>query len=82
VSARILERDQQRQLERFDQADPADLLRRRLGDEQVPALKRPPKAVRRQRANAPYRLPRPGRSVYCDFLLSSSRKFPGSCAMA
>jgi hypothetical protein len=36
--ARVLARDQQRQLERIAQAQPADLLRGRLRDEQVPAL--------------------------------------------
>jgi hypothetical protein len=34
---RFLPRDQQRQLERLVEADPADLLRRRLGDKQVRA---------------------------------------------
>jgi hypothetical protein len=43
VPARILASDQHRQLERFAEADSTDLFRRRLGDEQVPALERLPK---------------------------------------
>jgi hypothetical protein len=39
MPTRILARDQDRQLKRFGKAQPADLLRRRLGDEEVPALK-------------------------------------------
>ena len=40
VATRILPRDQERQLERLAEADPADLLRRRLGDDQVLVLER------------------------------------------
>jgi hypothetical protein len=40
MPARILASDQERQLECFSEADPADLLRRRLGNDQVPALER------------------------------------------
>jgi hypothetical protein len=42
VSARILARDQERQLERLAEAESAELLRGRLSDEQVAALKRSP----------------------------------------
>jgi hypothetical protein len=38
--ARIPPRDQERQLERLGEADPADLLRRRLGADQVVVLER------------------------------------------
>jgi hypothetical protein len=41
VPLRLLLRDQQRQLERLVEGDPADFLRRRLGDQQVAALERP-----------------------------------------
>jgi hypothetical protein len=40
MPARSLAGDQGRQLERLDQADVADLFRRRLGDEQVVVLER------------------------------------------
>jgi hypothetical protein len=41
LPAQVLPRDQQRQLERLGEADPADLFRRHLGDEQVLVLERP-----------------------------------------
>jgi hypothetical protein len=58
LPARILARDQQRQLERLGEADPSDLLRRRLRDEQVPALERSTKdcpwvALRNRRSSSP-----------------------------
>jgi hypothetical protein len=40
VPARILASDEQRQFERLVEAEPADLLRGRLGDDQVAALER------------------------------------------
>ena len=64
MPARILARDQQRQLERLREAEPADLLRRRLGDEQVAALERSaedgagmPLRGRRSSSPGPRRLP-------------------------
>ena len=46
MSARILPRDQDRQFERFTEADAPDLLRSRFGDEQVPVLEPRRKTVR------------------------------------
>jgi hypothetical protein len=43
MPARILLRDEQRQLERLVEAGPADLLHYRLGDHEVAARKRSPK---------------------------------------
>jgi hypothetical protein len=40
MPTRILARDQDREGERLGEADPADLFRRRLRDEQVPVLER------------------------------------------
>jgi hypothetical protein len=40
MPTRILARDQQRQLERLGEAEPANLLRSRLSDEQIAALER------------------------------------------
>jgi hypothetical protein len=42
MPARFFLRDQERQLERLSKTDVADLLRRRFGDEQVPAFQRSP----------------------------------------
>jgi hypothetical protein len=59
MPARILARDQQRQVESLGQADPADLLRGRFGDEQVAALERSTKdrprvALRGRRSSSPW----------------------------
>jgi hypothetical protein len=43
MPARILARDQDRQLERVDEVERRELLRRSLGDEQVAVLERPAK---------------------------------------
>jgi hypothetical protein len=41
MPARVLAGDQQRQLERVCQSEPREVLGRRLGAHQVPALERP-----------------------------------------
>jgi hypothetical protein len=60
MPARFFAGDQERQLERLVEADPADLLRRRLRDEQVPALERSAEerarvALRGRRSSSPGR---------------------------
>jgi hypothetical protein len=62
------ERDQERQLERLAETDAADLLRRRLGDKQLPRSRARRKTVRRG----------PSRSTF--LLLRGSGGFPSTLA--